>query len=347
MKRLAAVVLAGTVSVCTVLGSGTFGLTAFASDSTEGVDYSEEKIGMLLSGSANDGGWSQMAADAARNIEDEYGCTVNFSESVPATDYESVMRGFADAGYNIIVAHGAEFLDTTIQVAKDYPDIRFINTSAQKESMTDTPDNVTGIDFGTYSLGFMTGMYCGYVTESNKIGAIGSNEIASLVAWTEGVKDGAAYVNPDAEVTATFTGSYDDQVKAKQATDTLKNDGCDVITQNADACGAGAVQECGELGLKNVGTVADETKEGDACFVSLVQDAGLGIQIAIDEAVKGTIEGGFVDMGPAEDADGNQVIYASDYSGTYKDIITEDQQKNIDEVMEKLHNGDDLSQLLK
>ena len=43
------------------------------------MDYSALKIGVMLSGSANDGGWSQMGADAAGAAAEKYGCEVNYT----------------------------------------------------------------------------------------------------------------------------------------------------------------------------------------------------------------------------------------------------------------------------
>ena len=343
-KKMISMVMAAVMVVgCT----GSFvsaGTTDSSTAETAAADAKDMKIGLLLSGSANDGGWSEMAADAAEAVEKQYGCTVDFSESVAATDYESVMRGYADAGYNIIVAHGAEFLDTTKTVAQDYPDLTFINTSASKDAMEDAPSNVTGIDFGTYALGYIAGVACGYASENGKIGAIGSNEISSIVAWAEGVEDGAKSVNPDAVVTATYTGSYDDQVKAKQCVDSLADNGCDTITENADACGIGAVQECDALGLMNIGNVADETTEGDSCMLSIVQDSNLGIQLAIADAVNGKLQTGYLDMGPVTTSD-SAVTRLSDYSGKYANVIKEDEKVALSDLVEKYHNGYNLDAL--
>ena len=302
------------------------------------VDYSQLKIGLLLSGSAKDGGWSQMAADAATTVKDKYGCTVNFSESTPATDYESTMRGYADAGYNIIVSHGAEFLDAAKLVSPSYPDITFICTSAESGQ----EPNLTGIDFATYQLGFLNGAACAMTTETKKIGAVASNQISSLVAWAKGVEEGAKYIDPACEVITVYTGSYDDPLKAKQAVDALQQKGCDTITQNADACGAGAVQESDALGLMNVGAVSDQTTLGENCFISIMQDAKLGIEVAIDKAVQGALEPGFVSMGAAEG-----VITLSVYSGKFADVLTADEKAVLQDLWQKSYDGMNLADLIK
>lgn len=312
--------------------------SASAGSATPAADYSKLKIALMLSGSAKDGGWSQMAADAATTIKDKYGCTVNFSESIPTTDYESTMRGYADAGYNIIVSHGAEFLDTAKLVAPSYPKTTFVCTSAGSGQ----EPNLTGIDFATYQLGFLNGAACAMASDNKKIGAVASNEISSLVAWAKGVVEGAKYIDPSSQVTTIYTGSYDDPLKAKQAVDALQQKGCDTITQNADACGVGAVQESSALGLINVGAVSDQRTLGDNCFISVTQDAKLGIEAAIDKAVQGTLKAGFVNMGAAEG-----VIALTDYSGKYANKLTDAQKATLKELWQKSYDGVDLATLVK
>lgn len=345
MKKFLALALSlamvlGLLSGC---GSKTTDDQGANSGTGDSQDYKDVKIGLLLSGNSNDGGWSQMAADAVKAAADKYpGATVNFSEALPSTDFESTMRGYADAGYTIIVAHGAEFLDTTKQVAKDYPNIKFVNTSAQQGPMSDAPSNVTGIDFATYQLGFLCGVACAMLSDSKKIGAVGSAEVDSLVMWRDGLIAGAKYIDPSCEVTSIFTGSFDDALKAKQAVDALKEKGVDIVSQNCDAAGVGAVQECQELGLMNVGTIYDQRSEGDCVAISIYQDAQLGIEMAIEEAIQGKLASGFVSMG----ADVG-VITLGEWGGTYGDKLSAEQKDTLQKLWEQARDGVDLMSLAK
>ena len=232
MKKLFALVLSLVMALSLVAcggnkdnaGSGDTGSGDSGTEQPGGstTDYSNVKIGVLLSGSSKDGGWSQMAADAATAAAATYpGSTVNFTEMLAATDFESAMRAYADAGYTIIVAHGAEFLDASKLVSAEYPDITFINTSAQEAGMAGAPANLTGIDFATFQLGFLNGAACAMATNAKKIGAVGSMEVDSLIAWVQGVKAGAAYIDPSCEVIDVWNGTFDDALKAKQAVDAM------------------------------------------------------------------------------------------------------------------------------
>lgn len=71
--------------------------------------------------------------------------------------------------------------------------------------------------------------------------------------------------NPECEVFPVYTGSFDDALKAKQAVDALQQKGVDIVTQNADACGVGAVQECDALGDER-GRVSDQTTIGESAL---------------------------------------------------------------------------------
>lgn len=301
-------------------------------------DPSNLKIGLVLTGSANDGGWNQMAADAASTVAAKYGCTVNFSESVATTDIENTIRGYADAGYDIVFAHGAELFDASKQVSKDYPDTKFINSCA----FSGQEPNLTGVDFGAYELGFLNGLACAYATEAKKVGVIIAVESDSMLTWVEGIKDAVKYADESIEVVVVATGSFDDPIKAKQATDAMASKGCDVITQNADACGNGAVEECDALGLVNVGAVGDQSAYGESCFLSVIQDAHQGIAAAIDEAINGTLKPGPVVMG----ANAN-VVYLTGYTGKYANLLTDEEKATLQSVWQQAHDGIDLHTLTK
>ncbi len=312
-----------------------------SSDTSDTKDYSKLKIAVVLSGSANDGGWSQMAADAAKTVADTYGCTSNYTENLAATDFEHTIQGYADAGYDIIVAHGAEFIDATKKVAQEYPDQTFINTSALSTFPSDIP-NLTGIDFGPYQLGFLCGAACALASETGKIGAILSQELDSMLVWVDGVRDGVKYIDSSMEVINVATGSWDDAVKVKQCVDALAEQGCDAITQNADAASSGGVEECDLLGLVNVGSVGDYTVAGESCMISYIQNASMGIQTAISRAIDGTLPNGYVVM--AADAG---VIYPTEFSGKYADKLTAEQKQVLQDLWQQARDGADLAALVQ
>ena len=301
-------------------------------EAAEGADYSDKKVGLLLSGSANDGGWSQMAADAVTKAAEEYGCETNFSESLAATDFESTMRGYADAGYDVIVAHGAEFLDTSKLVSADYPDITFINTSA----MEGKAPNLAALDMGSYQTGALSGYICGMASDSGKIGLIGALEGATTVLCFEAFETAAKAANPNADVTVVYTGSYDDQLKAKQACQELIEQGCDVICENADYAGIGAIQYCDEAGVINVVQATDYHEEGESVMMCVPQYVDYGITVAVERALEGTLD--CSDGATMMDASAGVVI-PTEFTGIYADKLTDEQKATWDKLVEYAKSG--------
>ena len=101
------------------------------------------------------------------------------------------------------------------------------------------------------------------------------------------------------------------------------------------------MQECDALGLMNVGAVSDQTTIGESCFISVIQDAQLGITAAIEQAVEGTLKPGFVSMGASVG-----VITLTGYAGKYADVLSKEQKATLQDLWQKSYDGVDLSTLV-
>lgn len=350
LKRFLAIGLALAMGAMTLSGCGSSstGSTTSSSDSSTSSSSSsttsskknpsDYKIGLVLSGSSKDGGWSQLAADALANAAKDYGCKTNFSENVATTDFETTISGYADQGYDIVVAHGAEFLNACKAVAAKYPNTLFVCNSA----LEGQAPNVAGIDYDGYKGGFLVGATMALASKTNKVGVVEASEEGASALWLKGTKDGAAYINKDCQVISINTGSWDDASKAKQAVDSLSSQGADVVSENCDAAGAGAVQECGTLGLLNVGWVGDFSKYGDACFVSFIQDVCYGTEVVMKKAMEGELKGqdNVYEIGAADG-----VVKMTEYTGKNANALTDEQKAKVKDLFDKACKGEDFSAL--
>src|SRR5690606_28873570 len=84
------------------------------------------RVGLLVSGPANDEGWNQQAYDALLKTEAELGAEISYVEleENPAA-FEKAYRDYASEGYDIILGHGFQFEDAALTVGEEYPDIWF------------------------------------------------------------------------------------------------------------------------------------------------------------------------------------------------------------------------------
>ena len=76
--------------------------------------------------------WVSRIHQAANTAKDRGDIEYVFSENVANTDYERVMREYAEAGHQLIVGEAFAVEDAARAVAKDYPDTAFLIGSSFK-----------------------------------------------------------------------------------------------------------------------------------------------------------------------------------------------------------------------
>ena len=232
-KRFAAITLAAAL---------TLGLTACGGSSSAPVESaapqtgaSEVKAAILLPGTINDAGFSAAGYNGLMEAKDEFGLAdAAYSESVPPAEQESTIRDYANRGYNLIIGHGNDFLDAIKTVAPDYPDTAFAVTNAVVTDM----DNVVGIDIKNEEQGYVAGYALGLLTESNKVGFVGSMELLAQTRVQNGFEQGLKAANPDAEALVSYVGSMSDSAKAKDQAVALFEQGAGIgVVQAAEENG--------------------------------------------------------------------------------------------------------------
>jgi len=107
-----------------------------------------------------------------------------FSENVANTDYERVMREYAEGGQQLVVGEAFAVERAARAVAKDYPKTAFLMGS----SFGPSQPNFAVFDNWIHEPAYLTGMVAGRATKSNVIGMVGGFLTPVLV--------GAADPNP-------------------------------------------------------------------------------------------------------------------------------------------------------
>src|ERR1700740_2698424 len=110
--------------------------------------------------------------------------------SAPA-DFEDGFRDFASRGFNLIFAHGYEYTDSAISVARDFPNVYFVVSSGSQSSR-----NVASLTFKFDQAAYAEGVLAGGVTKTGVVGAIGGIELPSIRQTFEGFKRGFLSVRP-------------------------------------------------------------------------------------------------------------------------------------------------------
>ena len=197
------------------------------------------KVGMLLPGSISDEGWNALAHDGLKAIEAELGAEVDYVESLTPADWEADFRAYAAAGYDLIFGHGYEYQEPALAVSQDYPEIVFITSAGASGAIR---ENVSPIVFRLEQATYLLGMIAGMMTQTDKIGMVGGQELPSgnsvFMAFEGGVKS----VNPNAVLQRDYVGDWENIAKAREIATTQIDGGVDFIFHNANEAGIGVFE---------------------------------------------------------------------------------------------------------
>jgi len=189
------------------------------------------KVAFVYVGPHNDGGWSQAHDDGRLYLEQQLPYVeTTYEENVPeGAPCEKVIRDYANQGYKVIFTTSFGFMDSTLNVAKDYPDVIFEHNSGYK-----TAPNM-GTYFGRmYQPDYLSGLVAGKMTKSNYIGFVAPFSTSEVVREIDAFTIGVREVNPKAEVHVVWTNSWFNPVLEASAADTFLANGADIIASGVD-----------------------------------------------------------------------------------------------------------------
>lgn len=325
MKTMMALTMTAALTVSMAAGA----VSVMAADEKDPKDV---KVALVLPGSANDKGWNQEAYDGLEKIKD-LGCETAYSENVQASDYETIFRGYADQGFNVVFGHGTEFEDVAEKVAEDYPDTIFCITSSD---ISQDP-NVCSLQNLNNEQGFIAGVVAALATESKKVAAIGGMEIPSIQSYIMGFEQGVEYVDNGTEALTAYTGDFSDATKVKEQANAFIEQGADIVSQDADEAGLGLFEAIKDApdGVYAIGAVKDQYDECPGkVLTSATNQISDGMKVAIEDYIKEGLEAKCYKFGIKEG-----VIGLADYHDC-ADVLTDDEKQFVTDTMDKIANGE-------
>ena len=212
-----------------------------------------------------------------------------WSENVANTDYERVMREYAEAGNQLIVGEVFGVERAARQVAKDYPETAFLMGS----SFGPEAPNFAVFDNYIQECSYLTGLVAGKLTTSNKIGMVGGFPIPEVNRLMHAFMAGASEVNPDVKFTVSFIGSWYDPPKAKESAFAMIDQGADMLYAER----FGVSDAAKERGVKAIGNVIDTQEQYPG---TVVASALWHMEPSIEKALAAVQGGTFAaeDYGP-------------------------------------------------
>ena len=229
--------------------------------------------------------WVSRLHKAANTAKDRGDIEYVATENVSNTDYERVMREYAEAGTKLILGEVFGVEDAARTVAKDYPDVAFLMGSSFK------PDaalpNFSTFDNYIQDASYLTGIIAGAMTKTKNIGMVGGYPIPEvnrlMNAFMAGVKESA----PDTKFQVSFIGSWFDPPKAKETAFAQIDGGADLLY--AERFGVSdAAKEKGVLAIGNV--IDTQADYPDTVVASALWHFEPSLDKAIAEVKAGTFK---------------------------------------------------------
>jgi basic membrane protein A and related proteins len=193
--------------------------------------------------------WVSRIHKALNAAKDRGEITYQWSENVTNTDYERVMREYAEGGAGLVLGEVFGVERAARKVAADYPKTAFLMGS----SFGPEQPNFAVFDNYIQECSYLTGLVAGSLTKSNLVGMVGGYPIPEVNRLMHAFMDGAREVNPEVKFTVSFIGSWYDPPKAKEAAFAMIEQGADVMYAER----FGVSDAAKERGVKAVGNVVD------------------------------------------------------------------------------------------
>jgi basic membrane lipoprotein Med (substrate-binding protein (PBP1-ABC) superfamily) len=217
------------------------------------VSSSHFRVALLTPGPVSDAGWNASAFDGLQLIKAKLEAETAMVQTRSPTDFDDGFRDFAARGFNLIFAHGYEYTDSAISVAREFPNTYFVVSSGSEAS-----SNVASLTFRFDDAAYVEGIIAGGVSKSGVVGAIGGIELPSIKLTFDGFKRGFLSVQPKGRILISFIGKFDDVGAAKEAALAQINQGADVLIHDADAAGLGVFQAAAQAHIFAFGAIRNQ-----------------------------------------------------------------------------------------
>ncbi|MEW5849423.1 MAG: BMP family protein [Myxococcota bacterium] len=203
------------------------------------------RVAMVLPGPIDDHSWSQAGYAALKRVSREQGIPVAHVANVSQARSEAVLREQARQGFDLVVAHGGEFVPAAETVAAEFPQVSFAVMTAYAGNNR----NLGALSFRDSELGYLAGVVAALKSRSGKVAFIGGFPYPSTLEVATFFQQGASATHPGMGVALEWVGSWDDEDTARRLARQRMAWGADVLFVMADATALGVVDEAAHAGV--------------------------------------------------------------------------------------------------
>jgi basic membrane protein A and related proteins len=197
----------------------------------------ELAVGFIYVGPRDDYGYNQAHAEGAAAVKKMPGVKATEAENVPeSVDVQKTMKAMiAQDGCKLLFPTSfGYFSPHVLAMARKHPNVMFLHCGGLYDA-SKHPKNV-GSYFGYIDeCQYINGVVAAFATQSKKLGFVAAKPIPQVRRNINAFTLGARSIDPQITVQVIFTGDWSMAAKEAEATNTMIDQGVDVITCHVDS----------------------------------------------------------------------------------------------------------------
>lgn len=206
------------------------------------------KVGFVYVTPVTEAGWVRQHEQGRQAVQAALGDKVRttYVENVPeGPDAERVIRDLAQQGHKLIFTPSFGYMEPTLKVAKDFPDVKFESITGYK-----TTPNVAAANARYYEGRYLAGIAAGRMTKTHVAGYVAGFPIPEVLQGINAFTLGMRSVDPKAQVKVVWLNAWFDPPRERDAAMALFNQEVDVIAFHTGSTAVmAAAQERGKLAV--------------------------------------------------------------------------------------------------
>lgn len=189
-------------------------------------------VGALYGGPMNDSGYNQAMHESMVEITKNISCVKLIeAENVPdEAGAKTTMENMIQQGAKLIFATAFNHQNPAFELAKIHKDVIFEHAGGWM--MSDNFANYFGAPPNSW---YAMGVAAGMMTQTNKLGFVAAFPLGWTTTFINAYTLGAQSVNPKVQTIVAYTFNWGDRTKEADATNSLINQGVDIITMHVDS----------------------------------------------------------------------------------------------------------------
>ena len=248
------------------------------------------KIALVLPSTVDDMAWAQSMYEALKKMQSQSkdGIELAVSERMgKPVDAGAAIRQYATQGFDIIIAHGAQYQSVVKEIAPEFPKITFAYGTGFQSG-----PNIFAYDPQAQEGAYVMGILAAKMSKSKIVGIVGPVEAGDAIKYNKGFMMGVAAAGGDVKTRIAYTGSFNEIVKAGEIAKTHMDAGADFLTGSSQQAVGAIKAVAGKPGTYWLSTDMDQSMVApDSVLASQVYNWEKILTKILDLRKKGTLGG--------------------------------------------------------